>query len=287
MVSKLSTDLLGLIQKISREIEIPAVRRIATPSNFQEKDGDCGAVILDDGSMGFFYVLLDDTFVRLQALQESNTANPLRPETISDGISRTDPGARALALGAINAISQHVMRNAGLRLRHAGSLGGMTFDAADHVGLVGLFPSLAERFERDGVSFAVIEKRVELVENSPRYPVTLDPAELGGCNKILITASTLLNDTLDQILPHCGNASEIALIGPTAGCLPDLLFARGIHIVGSVAVVNPEVLPDRLQCGEPWGDTARKYVLLRDEYPGYEGLLESCSRHLGTRKISG
>ena len=46
--------------------------------------------------------------------------------------------------------------------------------------------------------------------------MTLDSSVLGSCDKVLITASTLLNDTLDQVLAQCKKSAKIALVGPTA-----------------------------------------------------------------------
>jgi hypothetical protein len=49
---------------------------------------------------------------------------------------------------------------------------------------------------------------------------------------VVSTSTLLLNDTLDRMLGHCRNARWFAMVGPSAGCLPDALFARGVTLIG-------------------------------------------------------
>lgn len=43
--------------------------------------------------------------------------------------------------------------------------------------------------------------------------------------------------------------AEIAVIGPTAGLLPEPLFERGVRVVGGVWVKKPDALMDLLAAG--------------------------------------
>lgn len=128
------------------------------------------------------------------------------------------------------------MKRAGLKLESSTSLGGMCFDSGDRVGLVGLFPSLVRQFLGVGVDFVVIERKQALLNPEAGYEISLDPARLKDCNKMLITGSTLLNRSLDEVLHHCRPASRVAVIGPTASCLPDMAFAAGVHSMGGIVV---------------------------------------------------
>ncbi|MFP5406892.1 MAG: Rossmann-like domain-containing protein, partial [Gammaproteobacteria bacterium] len=76
-------------------------------------------------------------------------------------------------------------------------------------------------------------------------------------------------------LQACRNASFVAMIGPSGGCLPDPLFARGVTVLGGSAVIDREGLVDAIERGESWGRFARKYCIERSRYPGFEALLRS------------
>jgi uncharacterized protein (DUF4213/DUF364 family) len=113
----------------------------------------------------------------------------------------------------------------------------------------------------------VLELRADLAGNHDGYRVTLDPAELQSCDKVLATSTVLLNGTLDAVLANCAKASQIALIGPGAGCLPGPLFARGVTAVGGLWVVDAPGLIAALTRGESWGRLARKFVLKCGDWP--------------------
>ena len=46
--------------------------------------------------------------------------------------------------------------------------------------------------------------------------VSLDPARLRPCNKVLCTSTTILNNSLDEILSYCAPQAFVSIIGPTA-----------------------------------------------------------------------
>jgi len=86
-----------------------------------------------------------------------------------------------------------------------------------------------------------LKKKEQLVQRYPNLPITLEPKELSTCNKILCTSTTILNNSLDEILAHCPPAAFVSIIGPTAGYFPDPLFARGVDVMGGRVVKNGEL----------------------------------------------
>ena len=52
----------------------------------------------------------------------------------------------------------------------------------------------------------------------------------------------LINHTLERILSAARPDADIAVMGPTVGGLPDLLFKRGVRVVGGVEVTHPDKL---------------------------------------------
>ena len=120
----------------------------------------------------------------------------------------------------------------------------------------------------DEASLTIIEQDVRFLSEVGRFTMTLDLAQLKDCNPVFITALTLLNGSLDEVLSHCSTSARIAVIGPTASCLPEPLFARGVEVVGSARVVLLTRFREKLLAGQPWAETVAKYCIHRDQYQG-------------------
>jgi uncharacterized protein (DUF4213/DUF364 family) len=90
---------------------------------------------------------------------------------------------------------------------------------------------------------------------------------------VVSTSTLLLNDTLDRMLGHCRNARWFAMVGPSAGCLPDALFARGVTLVGGNWIRDGAGFVDALKRGESTSPFSVKTALTRDTYPGGAALL--------------
>ncbi|MDH3377220.1 MAG: DUF364 domain-containing protein [Gammaproteobacteria bacterium] len=260
----------------AEHLSFPAIDRVVWPRAKRNpcKSGEFALVVLDDGSAGLFYVWLDDTLERLVGIDPGEVEGLNPAEYLAAG-PRHGLEHRALALGVMNAMSQWLFCAARIPLSGSGSMGDMAFTSSDKVGMVGLFPSLADRLQQQGTEFVVVEKDTALRDDYPQYTVSMNPQDLLSCTKILITGSTLLNDSLDDVLAHCAGAKRVSVIGPTASCLPDALFRRGVHRVGGSRVVDLDSLLARQVVDQPWGDAVQKYVLDRNHYPGLDRLLST------------
>lgn len=275
MISSLSSDLLNMLHTLAERMVLPDIADIIVPPKSNNLAGDFGMVVLRDQSVGFFYVLLNDTLEQVKTALTGADQDRISVLDLGEGILTNDLGTRALALGAVNAASQHLLARSNWSPSDSNSMGQFGFDEQDHVGMVGLFPSLAPRLAKRGIKFTVIERQVEFLQSD--YHVSLSPGDLTHCNKVLITASTLLNDSLEEMLSYCTNA-EVAVIGPTAGCLPDPLFARGVDVVGGSRVLDMNSLPNLLRCGQPWTDSVSKYAITRAQYPGLDQLVRQAEK---------
>jgi len=274
----IADEYLAIVEEIGRRLVLPAVAQVWLPQtrDIPDKSAEFGAVILADGSVGLVFVLLDDTLRELEDRLGTRTWAGMDPVELAQGFCGSDPAAKALGLGAINAIGQHVIRASGFALdTQSNSIAAFDPQPGDRMGMVGFFPPLVERLVSQNIDLTVIELKPELVRESPRFRVTLDPQALQQCNKILCTSTLLLNNSIDPILANCEHADQVAMIGPSAGFLPDALFARGFDTVGGHQVLDVEGFIARCEAEEKWGDTSRKYCIHRPSYPGYETLVEA------------
>jgi uncharacterized protein (DUF4213/DUF364 family) len=85
---------------------------------------------------------------------------------------------------------------------------------------------------------------------------------------IIITGSTLINNTIDNVLALIPPSKQVIIVGPTAGIIPDILFYRGVSIIGSAKVVDPDKLFDAIAEGasgyELFHNGAKKICILNE-----------------------
>jgi uncharacterized protein len=84
---------------------------------------------------------------------------------------------------------------------------------------------------------------------------------------LLITGTTLLNNTLEELLRLARPTSRVTMVGPTVSLLPDPFLRRGADILGTVRITAPDELLDTLAEGGSGyhflGRSAQKVVLVR------------------------
>jgi len=265
----------ALAERIAERLGSPRVRALHLPPPTGTKEAEFCALELDDGSIGFSYIQLAGTEAPLRERYGERGISGIEAVVLARGFADSDPVARALGFAAINALSQALFARAGWLPPAGGDpLGAIAPQRGEHIGMIGLFTALLPLIERAGARLTVLELKPELVREEPNLRVTLDPAALAACEKVVSTCTVLLNNTLDNVLAACRNARHIAVVGPTAGCMPDPLFARGVATLGGRRVVDREGFLDAFRSGGKWGAYATKYVIARNEYPGIEQLLE-------------
>jgi uncharacterized protein (DUF4213/DUF364 family) len=271
-----ATELLRLIDRLAAVDPLPPVAALHLPhaAAAGSRDGEFCALELADGSIGLSYVLLGDT---LPALYEDAGLRELAgmpAARLASWYAEADPVRRTIGFAAINAISQRALRRAGIALDTASdSLGLLDPQPDERIGMIGLFRGLVARIVERGATLTVLELKAELAGEFDGWRVTTDASALAGCSKVLSTTTLLLNDTLEPALRACSGARRIAMVGPSGGCLPDPLFARGVTLLGGTLIADRSGFLSAFSRGEPWSRFATKYFLQPGTYPGFEALL--------------
>jgi uncharacterized protein (DUF4213/DUF364 family) len=181
---------------------------------------------------------------------------------------------RALGIAAMNALADTCWRRrpypeAELRL------GIDAFDATelrpgDKVVVVGAFVPFLRELKRRRQPFLVLEQDPATLkpEELPFFrPAEQAAAVVPGADVLLITGTTLLNNTLEELLRLARPTSRVTMVGPTVSLLPDPFLRRGADILGTVRITAPDELLDTLAEGGSGyhflGRSAQKVVLVR------------------------
>jgi uncharacterized protein len=142
--------------------------------------------------------------------------------------------------------------------------------SGDRVVVVGAFVPFLKELKRRGQAFLVLEQDPDTLK-ADELPF-FRPAEQAGqilphADVVLITGSTLVNNTLEQLLALIRPEARVTVVGPTVGMLPDAFLARGADVLGCVRITEPDAFLDLLAEGGSgyhfFGLSAQKLVLAR------------------------
>lgn len=285
-MSTIDQELLSLTETVASALDLPRIKQVVLPdkmlsiSEAQAKHDKFGVVVLGDGSAGFFYRLLDVNPAQLQHYR--NTAQSLQNTPLSDAatlLESDDAFHRALALGAINAATRALFTKARFELpakpKQSATAQGYQ-SGQSSIGMVGYFHQQVSTLRSLGYRVVVLELNPDFHTMEPDLLISSDMASLDNCERIYCTASTLINNTLEGLLTHFSalpRVPHIEIVGPSAGCFPDSLFARGAAVIGGSIIKDTASTCDRIRRGEPWLEAADKFSLAQSAYPGVDELI--------------
>lgn len=266
----LKNEFIKMIMYFNSSFTIPRIADIYLPPFYQggqPNNAQFMAVFLEGGATGISYILIP--------VKEMKAYNALRPQDFigkspqefAFELGNEDPVRNMISLASINAICQHVMKETKFQLDYVTDpLGLLSIDKGDRIGMVGLFAGLVDTIGKAGAELIIIEKKEHLIQKFHALPITTDVTQLATCNKILCTGTTVLNNSLDEILSHCSPDSFVSVVGPTAGYFPEPLFACGVDVVGGRVVKNSKEFLQRLTQRKRWTDTTLKTCFQKSTY---------------------
>lgn len=275
----IKSDFIDLLELIEKKIIFDIIEEAFFPKNNSTENritfNNFGAIKLEDGSIGIIYISLSQNIREKASKFDVNEIIGKNPLILAKQFDSSDLFRRTLALGAINAISQSLFTRANFPFDFVtDSLGLLDLNGKDKVDMVGYFPPLVKKIERMNIPLIVIEKKDFNVEAKDNWDITTDPSELESCNKILCTTTTVLNDSIDDILLHSKNASKISMVGPTGEFLPDLVFERGVDVIGGTYIIDSSLFMDLIRKNKKWGPATKKYCIQAKNYNNYLDLIK-------------
>ena len=195
-----------------------------------------------------------------------------RAADILAGVRHPNGIRRAVAIATMNALSAFAWD----RRPHPDvklEIGIDAFDAAPirpdrTVVLVGAFVPFLRELKLRRQPYLVLEQDPATLkpEEMPFYRPAAEAAQVvPQADVLLITGSTLINDTLDDILAAARPDTCTVVVGPTVGLVPDAYLRRGCDILGGIRVTRADEFLDILAEGGAgfhfFGQAAQKIVL--------------------------
>ncbi len=111
----------------------------------------------------------------------------------------------------------------------------------DTVGVIGHMPPLVKELSSRVKRYISFDRAIEVqgsVEGASVYPVSMQAELLPQCDVVIISGTTMINHTTDEILKMCTNAREIALVGFSVPFYPEAYKSSGITAISGIEFRN-------------------------------------------------
>ncbi len=112
----------------------------------------------------------------------------------------------------------------------------------DHVGMVGCFSPMVDGIRRRVGRLSIFERGLRLT--SDLLPENCAAEVLPECSVALITATTVINGTINELLAAARDCREVVLLGPSTPLVPEVFdtSSGGVTLLAGVVATNAEEL---------------------------------------------
>jgi uncharacterized protein (DUF4213/DUF364 family) len=196
------------------------------------------AVALDKSCTGLAAVLREEIGFHCNVIDKAGMLAGMPASNLLNYlIAGRNPLEMALGLATANAILSTEAPK-----EESDALALMNLSSKDHVAMIGLFRPLVLRIEQTRAKLTVLEK-----QKNKALPDVLSFKNRGDilrkCTVAIITATSILNNTLERILNDLGNPRWVSIIGPSTPVCRNIFAGTPVtHLGGSVVLDREKVM---------------------------------------------
>lgn len=187
------------------------------------------------------------------------------------------PLRRAVGVAVLNALSALAMDYYGIPggklLPGMDALKAAEVEPADRVAIVGAFIPFIKALKGQVADLWVVDKHRGALkpDEQPFWrPQEQAAAVLSQASVVIITGSALVEGGIDELLDAAHAARCVVLAGPTASPWPPTFFARGVHVLGGIQVLDRHRMLQIVGEGGSgyfFEDVAEKVCVVREAQP--------------------
>ena len=143
----------------------------------------------------------------------------------------------AIGLATINAVINTPQKN----WDKGSVLDAFSLDESDTFGMIGEFKPILSRVRSMTKNIYVFERGMPEGRDD-LYPSNRIPHLLPKCDIVVISATTVINHTIDEIVSYCRNAEKVCMVGPSTCLCPDVFKKYNITLLAGSVVKNPDLI---------------------------------------------
>lgn len=235
------------------------------------------AVRLSDNSMGTATTMSNEGPFCAKQNRDFGDLTPLniRGQKVPDIIETQKPSGiiSSLKAAVLNAICSKIIASGRYNIvENCDPVDLMEFTPDAAVTVVGAFPTYIRKISQICEKLFVLEinenaladEHKKLFVPAGEYKRVIPVSDI-----VIITGQTLVNNTIDLLLPEVKPGARVVVTGPSSNILPDILFENNVNIIGAFRITEPEILLDVVSEGgmsyHLFKYCAQKICILKDD----------------------
>jgi uncharacterized protein (DUF4213/DUF364 family) len=151
-------------------------------------------------------------------------------------LSSADPIEAAVGLACANALANRPAEE----FVDGDVLEQLDLSSEDHVGMVGNFGPLVGPVRKKAGRLTIFEQVEE--PTGDMLPAAEAVRVLPECQVALITATTIINHSVDELLAASGNCRMVVVLGASTPLLPEVFAGTPVGLISGVVVTDPEAV---------------------------------------------
>jgi uncharacterized protein (DUF4213/DUF364 family) len=150
-----------------------------------------------------------------------------------EGILVPDPMHRTMALALVNALNHHRAMQFPEDLQNRILFDRFGILGNARVAMVGYFPPLVRFLEKKEIPLSVIDNARGIGDKKTFYRQLENWAEV-----LILTATSIVNSTMEELLAHAGPHLETVILGPSTPMLPEVFDHLPVHMLAGSAITD-------------------------------------------------
>jgi uncharacterized protein (DUF4213/DUF364 family) len=192
------------------------------------------AVTTSDGGIGLSYTYFGDK-KSCMVLNKHIDYEGKSADLLLEKIKSDNTVERSMALALINALNYNDALNLPEDDNNKIMFDQFKIGEGRRVAMVGYFPPLVRNFEEIGVSLEILDISRGFGQKEEFYIKLKNWAQV-----LLLTSTSVLNSSTEEILAHAGNNLKSVMLGPSTPMVADAFEHLPVHMLAGTVPVDKE-----------------------------------------------
>ena len=195
------------------------------------------AVVTTDGGIGMAYTYFEDK-TSCMLLNEAVDYESRPAVTLLEKIKSEQPLERSMALALVNALNHENALKLPEDKDNAILFKAFNLESNTNVAMVGYFGPLVKRLEGKKVPLEILDASRGLGDRKDFYQKLSNWADV-----LLLTSTSILNNTTEEILSHLHKKAKTAMLGPSTPMVTGAFAHLPVHMLaGTVPLERDKII---------------------------------------------
>ncbi len=200
-------------------------------------------VLLEDDSCGLAFTFTDDLGECCGILDEAGSLTTMAVAELIPWAKSDDRVKASIGLAAINACLNTDKAEWGT----GNVINALEVGPDDTFGMIGEFRPILTEIRKKTNRIYVFEKHPG---DASLYASETIPEHLPKCDVVVVTSTSIINQTFEEIMPYCSNARQVCMVGPSTPLCPEVFKRYNVSLLAGVVVKDKDRIFQVIsQCG--------------------------------------